>query len=62
MLHFVQRLLSDKAVVLGIIINSVKNNLFISTSMSYLYLYVSLMLFEIIIDNPAFENPKKRKN
>lgn len=43
MLHFVQRLLSDKAVVLSIIINSVKNNLFISTSMSYLYLYVYVL-------------------
>ena len=43
MLHFVQRLLSDKAIVLSIRINSVKNNLFISTSMSYLYLYVCVL-------------------
>ena len=43
MLHFVQRLLSDKAIVLSIRINSVKNNLYISTSMSYLYLYVCVL-------------------
>ena len=43
MLHCVQRLLSDKAVVLSIRINSVKNNLFISTSLSYLYLYVFVL-------------------